>query len=226
MQSGEGELIEIYYETGRAGGLIHCPEVLVPAPGQYLLAAPISGTAIPAILPIAIFPAGPAENGFLAAASLPEGWEPGMQLALRGPLGRGFRLPDERRRVALIAWDHSPACLLALLPQAMAQGAEVTLVCTDSPLDLPVEVEIQPLAALEEIFKWADFLAIDIEREALSNLQKRLEKMQRIEAQVLVHTEMPCGALAECGVCAVNAHHGWKLACKDGPVFDLRELGD
>jgi NAD(P)H-flavin reductase len=41
---------------------------------------------------------------------------------------------------------------------------------------------------------------------------------------VLLRTQMPCGALAECGVCAVRTRGGWKMACKDGPVFDWREL--
>jgi NAD(P)H-flavin reductase len=40
----------------------------------------------------------------------------------------------------------------------------------------------------------------------------------------LVVAPMPCGGLAECGVCAVTTRRGWKLACKDGPVFDLGEL--
>ncbi|MBI3152940.1 MAG: hypothetical protein HYZ21_12455, partial [Chloroflexi bacterium] len=44
------------------------------------------------------------------------------------------------------------------------------------------------------------------------------------EAQVLIRTQMPCGALAECGICAVMVGQQWKMACKDGPVFDWKEL--
>jgi dihydroorotate dehydrogenase electron transfer subunit len=44
------------------------------------------------------------------------------------------------------------------------------------------------------------------------------------EAQILIHTPVPCGGVAECGVCAVTSKSGWKLACRDGPVFDWREL--
>ena len=46
----------------------------------------------------------------------------------------------------------------------------------------------------------------------------------RFEAQVLVLVPMPCGGMGECGVCAVKIQRGWKLACKDGPVFDLEDL--
>jgi hypothetical protein len=35
---------------------------------------------------------------------------------------------------------------------------------------------------------------------------------------------MPCAGLAACGVCAVQTRRGWKLACVDGPVFDLKEI--
>jgi hypothetical protein len=44
------------------------------------------------------------------------------------------------------------------------------------------------------------------------------------DAQVLVVTPAPCGGLAECGVCAVTTRRGWKMACKDGPVFSLNEF--
>ena len=226
MQNGEGRLVEVYYDSGRAGGLIHCPEALLPAPGQYVMAAPVSPTAIYSVLPLALYSAGRAEGGFLVAQFLPEGWTPGTHLALRGPLGHGFNLPAEARRVALIAWDGQPAHLLGLFPQILSQGAEVTLACNSSPLDLPEEIEIQPLAAIEEICGWTDFLAIEAERDSLTDIRQVLGKGRGIEAQVLVRIPMPCGALAECGVCAVRVRRGWKLACKDGPVFGLRELGD
>jgi hypothetical protein len=42
--------------------------------------------------------------------------------------------------------------------------------------------------------------------------------------QILIHTSMPCGGIAECGVCALRTEDDWKLICKEGPVFDLREI--
>ena len=40
--------------------------------------------------------------------------------------------------------------------------------------------------------------------------------------QALVTLPMPCGGLGECGACAVPIRRGWKLACQDGPVLDVR----
>ena len=225
MRTGEGLLLELYYETDQAAAWILCPPELTPAPGQYLLAH--DGSDSP--LPVPIFPAASTADGFLAAPPLPAVWTPGTRLYLRGPLGHGFTLPASSRRVALLAWDDSPARLLSLLPSALAQGAELALVSASSPRELPAEVEVHPLAVLEEVCQWTDFLAADVGRESLPELLIRLGVREQFEvkyeAQVLIRTDMPCGALAECGVCAVRFRHAWKMACKDGPVFDLKELG-
>jgi dihydroorotate dehydrogenase electron transfer subunit len=94
--------------------------------------------------------------------------------------------------------------------------------------DLPPEVEIQSVSALAEVARWADYVAIDVPRESLPGLRERLGFSEQakvpFEAQVLVVTPMPCGGMGECGVCAVTVRRGWKMACKDGPVFDLNEL--
>jgi len=222
MHTGQGQLFELYYDDGRAAARILCPPLLVPAPGQYLLAH--DGSDAPLAVPV--FQAGSAADGFLAAPSLPRAWTPGTSLHLRGPLGRGFSLPSTIRRLALLAWDDTPARLLALLPSALKQGAAVTLVCESAPRDLSAEVEVQPMKALDEVLAWTDFLAVDVERESLPGLRESLggRDQPSVEAQVLVRTEMPCGALAECGVCAVRVRNGWRMACKDGPVFDWNEL--
>jgi hypothetical protein len=225
MHTGDGQLLELYYETDKAAARILCPPELTPAPGQYLLAH--DGSDSPVSVPV--FSAAARADGFLAAPHLPAAWTPGTHLYLRGPLGHGFALPVASRRVALLAWDDLPARLLGLLPMALAQGAAVSLVCESSPRDLSADVEVHPLVALEEVCQWADFLAADAGRDSLLGLMSRLgvrdQAGAKVDAQVLIRTDMPCGALAECGVCAVRFRHGWKMACKDGPVFDLKELG-
>jgi dihydroorotate dehydrogenase electron transfer subunit len=233
MNIGEGQLLELYYETNKAAARIACDSTLIPAPGQYLLAHdPASDNP----LAIPVFPAGTAPEGFLVASPLPRDWNPGLTLSLRGPLGHGFILPASARRVALISLDESPAPLLALLAPAFAQGASVALVCPSPPDDLPADVEVQPPAALQEVSAWADYLALLVARESLPGLRARLgrldqhqarsERSRRLtrEAQALVSAPVPCGGLAECGVCAVNVKNTFRLACKDGPVFPLFDL--
>jgi hypothetical protein len=110
----------------------------------------------------------------------------------------------------------------------LIQNKSVVLVSNAASDGLPDEVEVQPLAAMDEIVKWADYIAIDVSRENLLMLRERLLEQNQItavkDAQVLIRTQMPCGGIAECGVCAVVTKSSWRLACKDGPVFDLMEI--
>ena len=96
-----------------------------------------------------------------------------------------------------------------------------------APPDLPEEIEIQPLAAMQETCEWADFIAAEVDREALPRLRQQLALAKiKGQAEILVGTPVPCGGMGECGVCAVAVRGSWKMACKDGPVFDLKELGE
>lgn len=230
---GTGELTELYLENGLRGGRLLCPQNLIPEPGQYLLAHDGSpdrhgpGRA-DSPLPVPVFNAGPVPGGFLLAPPIPQTWQPGMSLSLRGPLGRGFSLPLSARRVALASLGETAARLKPVLTSALEQNAALVLVSDLDVPDLPPEVEIQPLSALAEVAHWADYLAIDVDRGSLPGLRELLGlgKQAKVvfEVQALVLTPMPCGGLAKCGVCAVTTHRGWKMACKGGPVFDLKEL--
>jgi dihydroorotate dehydrogenase electron transfer subunit len=138
-------------------------------------------------------------------------------------LGRGFSVPVSARRAALAGIEDAPARLLSLIPSVLLQGGAVTLVCERAPEDLPDEVEVQPMTAFADVVAWADYLALDVARESLSEWRDKLSGYKG-EAQLLVRIPMPCGGVAECGVCAVNMRRGWAMACKDGPVFDLKDL--
>ncbi len=222
MKIGQGQLHEIYLDSSAR---IICPPELIPAPGQYLLAH-ASGSDSP--LAVSVFFSDSAPNGFRSAPLLDSPWHPGAHLNLRGPLGHGFSIPLFARKVALIVFDDSPARLRGLISIALKQAAEVVLVSNTVLDDMPESVEVQPLQAMFEIYRWADYAAFDIARENLSHLRENFgkstqEKSPR-ETQVLVRASMPCGALAECGVCALTIRHDWKMICKDGPVFGMGEL--
>ena len=225
VKQGTGELVELYLEDGLTGGRLVCTRNLIPSPGQYLLAHdPASDSPLPA----PIFNSGSVPGGFLIAPPIPQTWQLGASPSLRGPLGKGFSLPASVRHVALVPLSETAARLKPLLALALEQDASVVLVSDLDLSDLPHEVEVQPTSALTEIARWADYLAIDIFRESLPVLSSILGTGRQagvlFEAQVLVLSPMPCGGLAECGVCAVTVRRGWKMACKDGPVFDLKEL--
>lgn len=210
-------------EGDRLAARLETEERISPAPGQYFLvddgAAKCAQT---------IFCAEQEGTSLLALPPLPGMWQPGLSLRLLGPMGSGFALPAPLRRLALAVIEGSPAHLLGLASQANQQSAEVALFA-ETPLPaLPSWLEASPLAALPEALAWADFLAIDLSIDALPRLRPMLDLPAHTgcpcPAQALVRLPMPCGAVAECGACAVPARRGWRLACKDGPVFNLNDL--
>lgn len=224
MHTGKGQVIETILEDGQRLARISCLTNLIPSAGQYLLASDASDSP----LPVPLYYTDSAPEGFIAAPPIPEAWMPGMQISLRGPLGRGFALPAFARKIALIAFDDAPLRLRGLIRPALKQGAAVVLVSDYRVDNLSDEVEAQPLSALQDVLAWADFAAFDVARVNLFELREKLGMMKQAqaacEAQVLIRTAVPCGGVADCGVCGVSLKSGWQLACKDGPVFDLREI--
>lgn len=222
MHTGTGRIAELILEDGCLYAHIACPDSLIPGPGQYVLAS----QGLDSLLPVPIFHTDSAAQGFIGQA--PASWRPGDELFLRGPLGRGFALPASARRVGLVAFDSPPSRLRGLVQPALRQGASLVLLCDSSADHLPDDVEVQPISTLGEILHWADFIALDVYRDNLKQLVETLRKQRPFQAwsgaQILVRVPMPCGGLADCGVCALTTRSGWQLACKDGPVFNVTEI--
>jgi dihydroorotate dehydrogenase B-like protein len=223
MQIGKGRVIELILQDGLRSARLSCVENLIPSPGQYLFAEDASS-----LLPVPLFYTDSVPSGFIAASPVPDSWSPGAEIRLRGPLGRGFVLPVLSRRVALVAYDDNPTRLRGLIRPSLSQNAAVVLVGAAVSADIPDEVEMQPSSALSEVCEWADYIAVDVARENLPRLKESLGKLNRIsaapEAQVLIRTPVPCGGMADCGVCAVTLKSNWMMACKDGPVFAWRNI--
>lgn len=223
MHTGRGRIIELILQDGGRAARVSCPTELTPAPGQYLLAGDDSY----APLPVPVHFTDSAPGGFIVSP-VPDFWMPGTEISLRGPLGNGFALPASARKVGLIALDSSPSRLRGLILPALTQGAAVVFVSDSQVENLPDEVEVQPLSALGDVVAWADYAAFDVTRENLPGWMERLRELKQTstlkEAEILIRAPVPCGGVAECGVCAVVTKSGWKMACKDGPVFALREI--
>jgi hypothetical protein len=219
-----GQITELQLDNaGNQTAWISCPPEAIPDPGQYLVADDSN-----AVVPANLFLSKRSSNGFLVAPPVPPHWTPGTRLRLRGPLGHGFHIPANARRLALITMTSTSAYLLPLVDQALSADRSVALF-TDDPLPpVPLALEVHPLSVLPEFISWADFLAGVLTLEDLPHLRAvfGLAPQDQIpcHAQALVLQPMPCAALAECGVCAIPLRRTWKLACKDGPVFNLNDL--
>jgi len=246
MRTGAGFISEVQVdEAGHYAAWIRCGQEIQPAPGQYVLARDPQDKKTVLARPLY---AGEYRPGSFLALDPEAIWQPGVQLELRGPLGVGFQLPEQARRVALVALEGQPGRLMPLVGTALAKGAAVVLYCDPLPRRLPVSLEAFPLAALPEALPWADYLAADTPLVSLGEMGALLGLRSRVNpsmaghsragysragspwagysqaGQVLVRTDMPCAGIADCGICAVPTRGGWKLACEDGPVFDLQAL--
>lgn len=222
---GEATITEVRLVGGKPSAHLLCDPSAVPSPGRYLLAH--DGTSDDP-LATEVFVSEYRSNGFLAAPPAPRSWTPGTRLNIRGPLGHGFVMPGAARRVALVAFNDDPAPLLPLIELASRKGASVALVSSSPLQDLPLQVEIHPLPALPEVCAWSDYAAFHVDRGSMDSLFRAVLRQAGTvcggEAQALVRTSMPCGGLADCGVCTVKTRAGPKLACVDGPVFELGGL--
>lgn len=179
-------------------------------------------------MPIPLYLAGKEEIGSRLTGDIPASWTPGRKVWLRGPAGRGFHLPVQARRVALVSFTGSFARLAPVANAAILNGAAVSLFSPSLPAGLPAEVEALPLQALGEARGWADYAALEAEAGQIEDVIELLgcQHGPRIPfpAEILISTRFACAGASDCGVCAVKAGRRYRLVCKDGPVFDLNSF--
>jgi len=233
LDTGIIKVIQIDGDGHRAAQ-IECSKSIIPSPGKYLQAH--NPDEPDEVLGVCIFPVGVPgaldDLNTLNLGPIPLSWHPGTQLNLRGPIGHGFNIPVEVPRLALAAFGDTAARLLPLIRPAILTGADIAIF-TPRPLQqpglLPSAVEVHPLSALPDVLSWAAHLAIDIPLSGLAQLRDTLglgpHDHTPCHAQALIWTPMPCGGLGDCGACAVlTRKRGYKLTCKDGPVFNLADI--
>jgi len=221
------KLLEINQIGEERSGIFDIPEKYWPQPGQYMPCQPDADPAAPLVTNL-FRVIGSDDRLYLGP--LPDNWLPGDSIHILPPQGNGFSIPDAARRVGLLPFGVSPLRLLPLLKISLMQNAALVLFWDtgqnhDILHRLPIMVEVAPTGSLAENLDWLDFLAVDVELAKLSQLDSLLSIPELpFDSQVLVHTDMPCRGIGECGVCAVRTTRGWQRTCTDGPVFQLKEL--
>jgi dihydroorotate dehydrogenase electron transfer subunit len=202
------------------------PPFQVPIAGQFF-----QGFAADSedLLPTLLYPFQVNSNELILCGDIPKSWMPGTELHMRGPRGNGFHLPPLTRRVALTTLDHfSLNRLMALAEAALANRAEVSLFTNQQLTDLAPEIEVLPLEELHQIQDWADYLAAVLQPGQVNALRRSLQlipgRKNPFNAEIMLETPKICDESSSCGACSVFTNRGWRLACKDGPVFALDDL--
>lgn len=231
---------------------LHAPELARAArPGQAALVRCAPATSADPLLRRPLFIAGadsaagtvellvaPEERGLAWLAAQPVG----ARLDVYAPVGAGFAIDGRTRNLLLAGAGQGLPALVALSRSAAARGVAVVLLASapapellPPPFLLPADVEYQTsderdgglAALLAGALGWADQLCLALEEPLLAPVSAAVRagklRWERGFAQAILAGPMPCG-LGTCQGCLLETRDGPRLRCKDGPVFDLREL--
>lgn len=166
-----------------------------------------------------------------------------------GPLGNGFQIYPSSKRLLLIAGGIGVAPLMALAYKAVDSGQKVKFYFgTQNQYKLFPDHLLPPgikIAVATEDGSYGhcgmvtDLLCLpehlteiieDVDQIFACGSLPMYKKMSEIShqmgnkpTQVLLETVMGCGVGA-CLGCSIKTKNGRKRVCKDGPVFDLKEI--
>lgn len=225
-----------------------------PLPGQFLLIRCADRFTCYLRRPVFPIPRDPSQFDLLLRPDPDPGlaWlatrAPGDILDVLGPLGTGFPLHKSGRNLLLVSDVPAIGPLLGHLERAVAAGMAVTLALGGSraaalyPIAaLPPEVEFQAATLdgslghrgpitdlLPDLLRWADSVCA-VGTMALYRTLRRQMEQARLRAEpdflygLLQEQQLVCGVGA-CLSCTLETRTGPKLACLDGPMFDLADL--
>ncbi|MBM3254732.1 MAG: dihydroorotate dehydrogenase electron transfer subunit [Candidatus Omnitrophica bacterium] len=173
--------------------------------------------------------------------------KPGGSLDIIGPLGSGFKLPAATRKIkpVIVAGGMGVAPLvflakkLAGIPKRVLIGAKTSgqILCEKEFKELDCDVKI----ATDDGSRGFKGYVSDLLKKELSDIgyqsvqiyacgpEPLLKKVaaisskHNIPAQISLEEHMACG-IGACLGCAINTHAGFQRVCKEGPVFDAKEI--
>jgi dihydroorotate dehydrogenase electron transfer subunit len=173
---------------------------------------------------------------------------PGETCDLLGPLGNGFKIRSEINQPIILAGGMGVAPMLALADELVASkmtpivflgakskeelwcsedfkvlGCELHLATDDGSLGFKGTVLD---LFLSFGFRYSDFgFAFGCGPEPMLKQLAKLAQEHQFDCQISLETNMACG-IGTCQGCVtpVNGPEQYKLVCKDGPVFDAKEI--
>ncbi len=166
-------------------------------------------------------------------------YHPGQVISLLGPIGTPITLRETTRTLLLIAFEATPASMLMLAEGAIGRGVSVTLALIGAARGYPLEAlpaQIEVMRGSDGIdwpeqrgsLKWADqVIAVAPPPLDVARYSRLLEVVRAARVEIapgyllgLFQPPMPCG-IGACGACMIRCVGRDRLACVDGPAFDL-----
>jgi len=165
----------------------------------------------------------------------------GQELDILGPLGTGFKLEGKKAVLMAGGMGIAPLCFLAKELLRKKQEVSVLIGAKSSALVL-CEEPLKQLGAQVSVTTEdgscghkglvTDLIPALNSRQstiyacgprAMLKAVAKLAKQKNIPCQVSLEAYLACG-IGACLGCAVETKDGYKMACKDGPVFNAEEI--
>ena len=219
-------------------------------PGQFVNVK-VSDDILPLLRrPISIHQADPKNNNFkLLYEVVGQGTnklsqiKPGQEISVLGPLGNGFK--SEKNTAILVAGGMGIAPLCFLARELSKQVKEIHVIigaktkdlvlCEEGVKALGAKVQVVtedgskgqkglPTEALNELLKPNIPATIySCGPRAMLIAVSLLSEKYKVRCQISMEAYMACG-IGACKGCAVDTNQGYKMVCKDGPVFNAKDI--
>lgn len=165
----------------------------------------------------------------------------GEFLDILGPLGNGFAINPDLRKILLVAGGIGIAPLVYLAEKAVADGFAVKLIigaATASQLYTDTIEGVEVIRITDDgsagerglvtdfvpsLAKWADQIFACGPIPMYRAMSAMASEFGDKPVQILMEQVMGCGVGA-CRGCAIPTFDGIKMVCQDGPAFDLRQI--
>jgi len=169
----------------------------------------------------------------------------GDLVELIGPLGNGFKIPENTHKIAIVARGIGIAPLLPLMLESKHKGIEVYSFLSARTKNLLLYNDKIDSISKETFYttddgakgvkgKVTDFLekilkeiVIDVVytcgSKRLTKHIKKLQKKYNFLAYVSLEEHMACG-IGACKGCVCKTKSGYKRVCREGPVFPVEEV--
>ena len=225
---------------------LEAPEIAGEAkPGQFVMVRCGKETILPR--PISVHSVDGGQIGLLfSVVGKGTGWlsqkKKGETLDIFGPLGNGYTVFPESRNLLLVAGGMGIAPLRFLADEANKQGKNITLLMGAQRAIQLLSTELLP-HPMKLVISTDDGskgnkgpTTLSIPREANQADQifacgpipmyRAMAKMPELKdkpCQISLEVRMGCG-FGVCYGCTVKTKQGLKQVCKDGPIFNLRDV--
>ena len=167
----------------------------------------------------------------------------GDAVELFGPLGNGFSVHPASRNLLLVAGGIGIAPLHFLAEEALNRGHSVTMIYGAQSKTqlypaglLPSGVKLvtatddgtagekgQVSRLIPQYADWADQVFACGPLPMYRDMALKRQELRGKPVQISLEMRMGCG-LGVCYGCTVKTKSGLKQVCKDGPVFDLKDI--